>query len=245
MSQKGPLWENYEDAFFAILMDAVAEQEGEKGLQLLEELEQDPSAQVPEDVQRKAEKTIRKAFAGQKRRSARRVGFRIFQRIAVAVMLVIVTMMCAFAAFPEMRSTVINTTIKICEDYTDIRFANMGAEDYTSKNYQITPNWLPEGFTLSEEGDTSVSIWKLYRNTADGNLYISETTAENNSMAVDTENAKVSKIKIKNYDATLVIKDDWNCLIFLIPEKGVVIYIDSEFIPYQDIVRVAEELSVN
>ena len=66
-------------------------------------------------------------------------------------------------------------------------------------------------------------------------------------MAVDTEDAKVSQIKIKNYDATLVIKDEmnWNCLIFSIPEKGVVIYIDSEFIPYQDIIRVAEELSVN
>lgn len=247
MTQKEQLWENYEDAVFAILMDAVAEQEGEKGLQLMEELEHDPSAQVPEEVQRRAEKTIRKAFAAQSRRSARHVGFRMFQRIAVAVMIVILTAVCAFAAFPEMRSNVINTVIKICEDHTDITFADMGDGDCASKNYQITPNWLPEGFELSEEGDTSVSIWKLYRNTTDGNIYISETTAENNSMAVDTEDAKVSQIKIKNYDATLVIKDEmnWNCLIFSIPEKGVVIYIDSEFIPYQDIIRVAEELSVN
>ena len=247
MTQKEQLWENYEDAVFAILMDAVAEQEGEKGLQLMEELENDPSAQVPEEVQRRAEKTIRKAFAAQSRRSARHVGFRMFQRIAVAVMIVILTAVCAFAAFPEMRSNVINTVIKICEDHTDITFADMGDGDCASKNYQITPNWLPEGFELSEEGDTSVSIWKLYRNTTDGNIYISETTAENNSMAVDTEDAKVSQIKIKNYDATLVIKDEmnWNCLIFSIPEKGVVIYIDSEFIPYQDIIRVAEELSVN
>lgn len=247
MTQKEQLWENYEDAVFAILMDAVAEQEGEKGLQLMEELEHDPSAQVPEEVQKRAEKTIRKAFAAQSRRSARHVGFRMFQRIAVAVMIVILTAVCAFAAFPEMRSNVINTVIKICEDHTDITFADMGDGDCASKNYQITPNWLPEGFELSEEGDTSVSIWKLYRNTTDGNIYISETTAENNSMAVDTEDAKVSQIKIKNYDATLVIKDEmnWNCLIFSIPEKGVVIYIDSEFIPYQDIIRVAEELSVN
>ena len=42
MTQKEQLWENYEDAVFAILMDAVAEQEGEKGLQLMEELEHDP-----------------------------------------------------------------------------------------------------------------------------------------------------------------------------------------------------------
>ena len=55
MTQKEQLWENYEDAVFAILMDAVAEQEGEKGLQSMEELEHDPSAQVPEEVQRRAQ----------------------------------------------------------------------------------------------------------------------------------------------------------------------------------------------
>ena len=48
MTQKEQLWEKYEDAVFAILMDAVAEQEGKRGLQLMEELEPDPSAQVPE-----------------------------------------------------------------------------------------------------------------------------------------------------------------------------------------------------
>ena len=53
MTQKEQLWEKYEDAVFAILMDAVAEQEGKRGLQLMEELEQDPSAQVPEEVQRR------------------------------------------------------------------------------------------------------------------------------------------------------------------------------------------------
>ena len=31
MTQKEQLWENYEDAVFAILMDAVAEQEGKRG----------------------------------------------------------------------------------------------------------------------------------------------------------------------------------------------------------------------
>lgn len=246
-ADQNELWEHYEDVMFAILMDAVAEQEGEKGLKLMEELEHDPSARVPEEVQRKAEKTIRKVFAAQNSRSARHVGFLVFQRIAIAVIIVILITVCAFAAFPEMRSNVINTIIKICEDHTNIRLAEIRGEDDTSKNYQITPNWLPEGFELSEEGDTSLSIWKLYRNSTDGNIYISETTAENNSMVVDTEDAKVSHIKINHYDATLVRKEEvnWNCLIFLIPEKDVVIYIDSEFIPYEDMIRVAEELSVN
>ena len=66
MTQKEQLWENYEDAVFAILMDAVAEQEGEKGLQLMEELEHDPSAQVPEEVQKKGRKDHPKSLRRQK-----------------------------------------------------------------------------------------------------------------------------------------------------------------------------------
>ena len=58
MTQKEQLWENYEDAVFAILMDAVAEQEGEKGLQLMEELE----LTLPHKYQRRCKK-------GQKRPS--------------------------------------------------------------------------------------------------------------------------------------------------------------------------------
>ena len=67
MKQKEELWENYEDAVFTILMETVAEQEGQKALQLMQELKHDPSAQVPEEVQRKAKKNIRKAFAAKKR----------------------------------------------------------------------------------------------------------------------------------------------------------------------------------
>ena len=104
MTQKEQLWENYEDAVFAILMDAVAEQEGEKGLQLMEELEHDPSAQVPEEVQRRAEKTIRKAFAAKNREPVKRFTFKVVQRIAVAVLVVVITTACAFAAFPEVRA---------------------------------------------------------------------------------------------------------------------------------------------
>ena len=118
MTQKEQLWENYEDAVFAILMDAVAEQEGEKGLQLMEELEHDPSAQVPEEVQRRAEKTIRKAFAAKNREPVKRFTFKVVQRIAVAVLVVVITTACAFAAFPEVRANLYNLIIREYEDHT-------------------------------------------------------------------------------------------------------------------------------
>ena len=246
-TDRSQLWEEYEDAAFAILMHTVAEQEGEQALQRLDELDQDPSAQLPEEVQQRAEETIRKTFAVQSRRSARQRGFRILRRIAVAALLIVFMTKCVFAVFPEVRSNVINTIIRVCEEHTGISFADMGEKDYTSAGYQITPHWLPQGFELSEEGNTSLSIWKLYQDDGDGNLYISMTTMEDNSMAVDTEDAVVSQIDINGYDGTLVVKDsaDWMCVVFAIPEKRVVMYLDIQPIVEKDVlIQVAENLEI-
>lgn len=242
MTQKEQLWENYEDAVFAILMDAVAEQEGEKGLQLMEELEHDPSAQVPEEVQKRAEKTIRKAFAAQSRRSARHVGFRMFQRIAVAVMLVILTAVCAFAAFPEMRVNVLNMIEQTFSDHTDFNVTSGDSDEYSSATFTIKPAWLPENFSLTDEGENNASVFSMYENGAGGVLFISENKATDLSMAVDTENAEKQDIKIQDYQAKLIEKDNWRCILFLVPEKNMLVYIDAENVPTEQLMKVAENI---
>lgn len=244
MTQKEQLWENYEDAVFAILMDAVAEQEGEKGLQLMEELEHDPSAQVPEEVQRRAEKTIRKAFAAQSRRSARHVGFRMFQRIAVAVMIVILTAVCAFAAFPEMRVNVLNMIEQTFSDHTDFNVTSGDSDEYSSATFTIKPAWLPENFSLTDEGENNASVFSMYENGAGGVLFISENKATDLSMAVDTENAEKQDIKIQDYQAKLIEKDNWRCILFLVPEKNMLVYIDAENVPTEQLMKVAENIQI-
>ena len=244
MTQKEQLWENYEDAVFAILMDAVAEQEGEKGLQLMEELEHDPSAQVPEEVQRRAEKTIRKAFAAQSRRSARHVCFRMFQRIAVAVMLVILTAVCAFAAFPEMRVNVLNMIEQTFSDHTDFNVTSGDSDEYSSATFTIKPAWLPENFSLTDEGENNASVFSMYENGAGGVLFISENKATDLSMAVDTENAEKQDIKIQDYQAKLIEKDNWRCILFLVPEKNMLVYIDAENVPTEQLMKVAENIQI-
>lgn len=246
MTQKEQLWENYEDAVFAILMDAVAEQEGEKGLQLMEELEHDPSAQVPEEVQRRAEKTIRKAFAAQSRRSARHVGFRMFQRIAVAVMLVLLTAVCAFAAFPEVRAGILNVIAQEYEDHTDISFSTTSSNEYPAANYDVTLGWIPEGFTMTQDETEYSSALKLYEREDGATLSVVASSAEGRTTSVDTEDAKVTSVTIQGYDGTLVEKDDgqWVCIIFVVPEKNMMVCIDSEFIKVEETLKVAENIII-
>lgn len=47
------LWERYEDAMFTLLMDEVAHQEGQEQLEWKKQLNDDPSAALPEEVRKK------------------------------------------------------------------------------------------------------------------------------------------------------------------------------------------------
>lgn len=247
MTQKEQLWENYEDAVFAILMDAVAEQEGEKGLQLMEELEHDPSAQVPEEVQRRAEKTIRKAFAAKNREPVKRFTFKVVQRIAVAVLVVVITTACAFAAFPEVRAGILNVIAQEYEDHTDISFSTTSSNEYPATKYDVDLGWIPEGFTMTQDETEYSSALKLYEREDGATLSVVASSAEGRTTSVDTEDAKVTSVTIQGYDGTLVEKDDvqWVCIIFVVPEKNMMVCIDSEYIPVNQTIEVAENLLIN
>lgn len=247
MTRKEQLWENYEDAVFAILMDAVAEQEGEKGLQLMEELEHDSSAQVPEEVQKKAEKTIRKAFAAKNREPVKRFTFKVVQRIAVAVLVVVITTACAFAAFPEVRAGILNTIIKTFEDHTEFEFSSMDISGNQPSGFVIELGWIPEGFSLTDQGEDQLSAWQRYTDKDDEQktIYISEDALSGQSLAVDTEDADMRKIEIQGYEGTIITKEEWTCILYTVPEKSMVLHLQSEFIPVSDIIKVAENINLN
>lgn len=238
------LWERYEDAMFTLLMDEVAHQEGQEQLEWKKQLNDDPSAALPEEVRKKGEQTIRKAFAAQSRRSARHVGFRMFQRIAVAVMLVILTAVCAFAAFPEMRVAVLNMMEQTFSDHTEFEFTAGNEEEYASVNFDVQPLWLPDGFLMTDEGRNNKTVFKTYENGQEGSIFISESEETDLSMAVDTEDAEKQDIKIRDYQGKLIEKDTWRCILFSVPEKNMLVYIDAENVPTEQVIKVAENIQI-
>lgn len=179
------LWERYEDAMFTLLMDEVAHQEGQEQLEWKKQLNNDPSAALPEEVRKKGEQTIRKAFAAQSRRSARHVGFRLFQRIAVAVLVVVLTTVCAFAAFPEIRTGILNMIADVYEDHTDFSFTTNASKSDPASAYNVELAWIPDGFEVSEEGSHYSTAWKTYENGNGAILYIAESSVDNRTMTVD------------------------------------------------------------
>jgi len=58
MTHHEKLVERYEDALFALMMEDVAETEGEKLQELNEQLKRDPSAEIPRELDERCIRTI-------------------------------------------------------------------------------------------------------------------------------------------------------------------------------------------
>ena len=83
MARQEELVERYEDALFTLLMNGVAEAEGKRLQEESAELKKDPSAAVPERVNRRCIRTINRAFAREKRIAFQRTSRRVLQRAAI------------------------------------------------------------------------------------------------------------------------------------------------------------------
>lgn len=112
MNRKDLIYESYEDALFALLMDEVADKEGELLLKENEQLNLDPGAALPDELDRKCRRTIKRAFSVQSRRNAARAIGRAMSKAAVIALVVVLLFSTAYALVPEIRVRTLNLLIE-------------------------------------------------------------------------------------------------------------------------------------
>lgn len=118
MKKHERLLEEYEDAYFALLMEEVAKKEGERLEALNEALQSDPEAVVPESLDKRCMETIRRHFAHQQRRSALRKTGKVLRLVAVLMAVTVLLFTTAFAVSEEFRVATLNLMLTITEEYT-------------------------------------------------------------------------------------------------------------------------------
>ena len=116
MKNREQLWEDYEEARFALLMDTLAEAEGEEALRLSEALNRDPERALPPEVDRRCEAVIREAFVQRRLHATGRTAVRWLTKVLVAAMLGAVMFAAAFALSEDVRVATLNTVIKVMDD---------------------------------------------------------------------------------------------------------------------------------
>ena len=217
--------EQYEDALFALLMDEMAQEDGEELLRLNEALKQDPYAAVPEAVQHRCEKVIGTAFSRRQFQTTGRRTARWFGRLLLAAILGILLFSAAFALSEDVRVATLNIVLEVMDDHTRITFeedpyggagqsGSAGQPDTTSDleyHYNIALEWIPEGFVLDggnyEENGTSDYV--VYRSQQDGTINVSVTPYSTGLVAnFDTEDCTKRDVEVHGHKASLYIANE-------------------------------------
>lgn len=216
MNQREQLQEQYEDALFALLVNDMMEAEGKRLLEENERLKQDPSAAVPDEVNARCIRTINRAFARKRRRSAGRVTYQIFNKAAMVAVVCAALFVTAFAVSPQLRVNTLNLLIEVSDVATTLTLgdaeeqqdsggaASTSGEEVLLLGYRIPE--VPEGFSVDYE-DTTHSDAFIQYSKGDETIYFSVSQANSSStFTVDTEDAQVTNIQVGGYDGLFIEK---------------------------------------
>ena len=239
MTKKEELREQYEEALFALLMDAVAEHEGAKGIEENERLRADPAAAVPEAVDRQCMRIIR--------RGPRREGHtaqvlrRAVTRVAVAALIAMLLFATAFAASPELRARTISFIMEVFDDRTEFRLEET---ETSMADYTIETGWLPEGMELVEEinGDKNKTV--KFRDPAGAVIRISLYKMDDVLASVDTEDSESKEITVQGEPALITGKGQIIKIVVKNRDNGTLIKILGENVAEDDLLLVAENLTI-
>ena len=193
MHEQEKLYEQYEDAVFALLMDKVAEENGKKLLQQNEELLADPDAAVPETLSKRCLRTIEKAHRKSQWKAAAKKVTRALNRVALWILIPLFLFGGAFAASETVRVKTLNFLMTTLNVGTEIRIGSDVSSD-SQQSIQFTiDDCIPSDYTLISKDSNSRFDMFLYANDSDSTLCVTIYLLENYSGAItiDTEDAEV------------------------------------------------------
>lgn len=256
MSRIDSLYEQYEDALFHLLMEGVAEQEGKKALEENAKLQADPSAEVPKALYNKGLRIVRRGVASNQYRAASKTAIRLVSKVAIVVMVLILSLTVAFAVSSELQSSVARWAIKHYSDHTEFSITDRGESNapnqgiidedgvWAGSRLDVEVGWMPDGMDLINEGNDSQSQWLILGGSSRKVLVLLDYIGEGKT-DVDTENATISFITVQNKTALLVSKESYYYRIFIpISELDGYLLLTSEGLSEEEILKVAESIEI-
>lgn len=252
MTENKDLYEQYKEAFFAMLMDKIADAEGAELIKQNRMLQADPAAAVPAETTKRCLRLIRHQYHKAQRQRTARHSMRIITRIAVALMCLLVLYAVAFAASETVRVNTLNFLVQELDVGTQYLFP--GDEVAVENEDELIPDILdaiskavPSSFTLisSEENifervfqfqnengnEIYVQIWNLYDSAA--------------SATIDTEDADVQYQTIEGQDVMIVSKFYTNQVyqvVWVDEVQKYMVDIIGRDVPIEDLLPIAEVL---
>ncbi len=241
MTRHEQLQERYEDALFALLMDELAAAEGQRAEEEKERLRDDPSAAVPEDLDRRCARLIRRHVARRRARTAGRLTWRAVKLAALAAGIAAILLTTVCAASETVRVNTLNLMIEVFETNTEFRFIS-DARGSVETAPQLEVGWVPDDYVLTDQGQDHFETWYEYRSAEDHLLSISCSNTTGMTVGIDTENAEVEYVSVQGERAMLIQKNSRVELVWPAHGNSLFLSIIGNEIDPSDVLQIAAAL---
>lgn len=246
MTRQELLVEQYEDALFALIMDKVAEVEGQKAIEENQRLKASGEVVIPEELNRRCKQTIRcKTAEKHLKRYGKGFG-KVLNKVAIVALMALLLFTTAFATSESFRVKTLNFVMEVFGDRTEIKFVPKDTAADSTAVPEITAGWLPEGFKLTRTDALKANRVYEYANS-DNTAYIAVNIMEMTSvsMALDTEDAKTLSLQVQGEDAIMVDKGNIKQLVWkLHTDENRYCCVITENISEEDMLKFAENILV-
>lgn len=246
MTHHEKLVERYEDALFALMMEDIAETEGEKLQELNEQLKLDPTAEISKELNERCIRTIRTESGKENFKSARRGAVRVFRVISAATLIMMLLFTTAFAVSPSFRTQTLTALVETFDDHTEIRFNNVAN---SVEPHKMNIAWMPDGYqTEFEEFHESRMIISAEGKNGESLSIAATAISKNRSYSFDTEGATEEPATVQGNEATVyqmkTEDGDKITVLWTDMEKGWIVRVTGYNISKEDMLRISENIEI-
>lgn len=236
MKREERLREELEEAWFALVVEKIAQQEGAELNALNEQLKNDPQYAVPEELDRRSMETIQRLVTQDKRKRRGKAAGKIFMRVACAAMIATMMLGTIYASLPSARKTaILNLLIEVGDVSTRLVLEDVEQIDKESESTTNAPKVLlgyripelPEGFAVTDEKHTNNLAWIEYEDDTNNTLRFRFCNGVSGSVEVDTEKTDKTPVRINEIDGHMWTKDNITKIAWSDPNSKIFISVEG------------------
>ena len=248
MDENERLYERYEDAFFALLMNKVAEANGSSLIQKNEELLKDPDAAVPDSLSKRCLHTIEKNCRKKRLQRMAKKTLRALNRVALWILIPIFMFVGVFAASETVRVKTLNYLIETFDYGTSYQLSveqnNKTKESGEDTSVRVL-NAVPAEFILTTGEESEASCVYHFQNSHSEEFevaiyYISENGVS--TVTVDTEGAEVREENLDGQGVSIIHKDNFYQICWIEDTSNLMFVVYGEDISLDVLQSVAERI---
>lgn len=247
MNEDERLYEQYEDAFFALLMNRVAEANGKELMQKNEELLADPNAAIPESLSKRCLHTIEKSYRKARIQKAAKKTLRTLNRVALWILIPLFMFVGVFAASERVRVKTLNYLIEAFDVGTsyELSVGKNKIEVPIEDNKARVLDAVPAEFILTTGEESEASCIYHFQSSHNEEFevaiyYISENGVS--SVTIDTEDAEVCEENLNGQGISIVHKNNFYQIFWLEDTSNLMFVVYGENISLDVLQSVAERI---